>query len=189
MSTNPDKHSRQASEEGLQHAAEHAKPGKKNPVLLYLVILFAAAFVLLLMSYLMQQRSNQAAMDNLQQTSNSAVQSLENLITERDTLATQAEELEKQLDQLKADLKDAQTDAQALQQQSDTLSRQLKAMEYFWQIDDYYARGYYTQARALIETVEEQGLQTALPTENTTGTDRFSPAQRYQEIRDALLTD
>ena len=186
MSKKPDKHSGDG-EEGLQHAAEHAKPGKKNPVLLYLVILFAAAFVLLLMSYRMQQRANQVAMENLQQTSNSATQSLENLITERDALSEQVDEMQTQLDDLQDQLKQTQTDNTTLQQQADELSRQLKAMEYFWQIDDYYARGYYTQAKALIETVEEQGLQDALPSENTTGTDRFSPAQRYQEIRDALI--
>lgn len=180
---------RETTEEGLQHAAEHAKPGKKNPVLFYLVILFAAAFVLLLMSYRMQQRANQAAMDNLQQTSNSAVQSLENLIAERDALADQVKEMEGTLDQMQSDLEQSQAQGQELQTQADTLSRQLKAMEYFWQIDDYYARGYYRQARELIEVLESQNLQTALPAENTTGTDRFSPAQRYQEIRDALITE
>ena len=61
----------------LQHAAEHERPNKRNSVLFYLVILFAAAFVLLLMSFLMQQRANQAALDDLQQTSDSTVQSLE----------------------------------------------------------------------------------------------------------------
>ena len=53
-------------------------------MLFYLVILFAAAFLLLLLSYFMQQRANQDAMDDLQQTSDSAVQSLENLLQEKD---------------------------------------------------------------------------------------------------------
>ena len=188
MSKQPDKPTSPSSEEGLQHAAEHAKPGKKNPVLLYLVILFAAAFVLLLMSYRMQQRSNQVAMENLQQTSNSATQSLENLIQERDTLAEKVDQMEDQLSQLEESLDSAQKESQQSRDQAAALSRQLLAMEYFWQVDDYYARGYYTQARNLIESMEEQGLQNDLPTENTTGTDRFSPAQRYQEIYDALMS-
>ena len=41
-------------------------PTNAISVLLYLAILFAAAFLLLLMSYFMQQRANQAALDNLQ---------------------------------------------------------------------------------------------------------------------------
>lgn len=187
MSEHTEKQEQETTEEGLQHAAEHAKPGKKNPVLLYLVILFGAAFVLLLMSYRMQQRSNQVAMENLQQTSNSATQSLENLIRERDALSEQVQEMEETIDTLEQELDSTQQQQNQLESQTAELARQLKAMEYFWQIDDYYARGYYTQAEALIEVMEEQGLQTALPEENTTGTDRFSPAQRYQEIRDALL--
>lgn len=183
-----DKHNSSDSSEraGLQHEAEHSKPGKRNPVLLYLVILFAAAFLLLLMSYLMQQRSNQAALDNLQQTSDSAVQSLDNLIQERDALAEQVSDLESQVSKLESDLDDAQREAEQAQTENEQTAQQLKAMEYFWQIDDYYARGFYSQARSLIETFEAQGLKEALPAENTTGTDRFSPAQRYEEIYNAL---
>ena len=72
MSTDSDKQERSR----LQHEAEHERPHKRSSVLLYLVILFAAAFLLLLMSYFMQQRANQEAMDKLEQTSDSATQSL-----------------------------------------------------------------------------------------------------------------
>ena len=77
----------------LQHDAEHERPHKKNSVLFYLMILFAAAFLLLLLSYFMQQRVNQEALDDLEQTSNSAVESLENLIAERDALKLQVSAL------------------------------------------------------------------------------------------------
>ena len=87
-------------EEGLQHAAEHERPNKRNSVLFYLVILFAAAFVLLLMSFLMQQRANQAALDDLQQTSDSTVQSLENMLQENESLKEQNAELQAQVDAL-----------------------------------------------------------------------------------------
>ena len=91
----------------LQHAAEHERPHRRGSVLIYLVILFAAAFVLLLMSFLMQQRANREAMDNLQQTSDSTVQYLENLLEENQTLKeenaalkAQAEALEEELDEI-----------------------------------------------------------------------------------------
>ena len=77
----------------LQHEAEHASPGKRNSVLIYLVILFAAAFLLLLLSYFMQQRANQEAMANLQQTSDSTVESLENMLQENESLKEQNEDL------------------------------------------------------------------------------------------------
>ena len=77
----------------LQHEAEHTRGPKKSPVTLYLTILFGAAFLLLLLSFFMQQRTNEAAMDQLQQTSNSAVESLENLLSERDELVAERDSL------------------------------------------------------------------------------------------------
>ena len=50
MSTGSDKE----EQVSLQHAAEHEKPHKKLSVMTYLVILIAAAFLLLLLSYFMQ---------------------------------------------------------------------------------------------------------------------------------------
>jgi hypothetical protein len=35
--------------------------------------------------------------------------------------------------------------------------------------------------------MEEAGLQEALPRENVTGTDRFSPYDRYMEIRGRIV--
>lgn len=67
------------------------------------MILFAAAFLLLLLSYFMQQRVNQEALDDLEQTSNSAVESLENLIAERDALKLQVSALEAERDTLQAE--------------------------------------------------------------------------------------
>ena len=59
------------SPEDLQHEAEHTPPPhKRGSVLLYLAILFGAAFLLLLMSYFMQQRANREAIDNYQKNSN-----------------------------------------------------------------------------------------------------------------------
>lgn len=171
---------------GLQHEAEHARPGKKNPVLFYLLILFIAAFLLLLMSYFMQQRANQDAMNDLKQTSNSATQSLDNLIQERDALEQQAAALESQLGSLENRLDEALAEKAILEGSLAAVEQQAEAMNWFWQIDDYYARGYFTQAKAMMERFEAKGLPAALPEENTTGTDRFSPAQRYQEINEAL---
>lgn len=151
---------------------------KKSRVVTYLAILFAAAFLLLLLSYLMQQRANEQTITDLTQSLTS-VHSLENLVTVNAQLQAENEQLQGELDAAKA----------AVQEASEAAGRQVRtvtAMEYFWQIDDYYARGYYGQARTLIEQFEPLGLKDALPTQNNTGTDRFSPADRYQEIYDAL---
>ena len=58
-------------------------------------------------------------------------------------------------------------------------------MDWFWQINEAYVRGRYTQARTLIEDMGEE-LPEYLPKESITDNDRFSPYDRYQEIYEAL---
>ena len=84
---NQQDHNREEQEvQHLQHEAEHARPHKKVSVMGYLTILFAAAFLLLLLSYFMQQRANEQAISGLQATSNNAFDSINNLIAEKDEL-------------------------------------------------------------------------------------------------------
>ena len=86
----------------LQHAAEHERPNKRNSVLFYLVILFAAAFVLLLFTFLMERRQyqllnqqNEAQIDDSQQ-SVTAVQSLSSLYEENAALKEEQQALEEE---------------------------------------------------------------------------------------------
>lgn len=171
----------------LQHEAEHARPGKKNAVLFYLVILFAAAFLLLLLSYFMQQRTNQERVDHLQQTSNSAVQTLDNMLKENDELKLRSAELEEQLEEAQRELEGLQTLTHNLTVREESLTR---AMDLFWQIDEAYVRGRYSLCLTLIaqmeDTTQGSALKESLPRESTTDNGRFSPADRYQEICDAL---
>ena len=164
--------------EDLQHQAEHTKPHRHMSVLGYLAILFAMAFLLLLVAYLQQQRANAEATDALKQ-SVSTVESIQNLMADNESLRQQAEDLEAENAELEAACR-------AQKEELERLTDQAEAMQWFWQIDDYYVRGSYRKARELIQEFEAQGLKDDLPTENTTGTDRFSPSDRYQEIYDAL---
>ena len=84
--------------QSLQQQADRARPSSRKPVLVYLVILFAAAFVLLLLAFFMQKRANDVAIDNLEQTSHSAAESLENLVEERDALKEEAARLQNELE-------------------------------------------------------------------------------------------
>lgn len=81
---------------GLQHAAEHERPHKRLSVMNYLTILFAAAFLLLLLSYLMQQRTNSETIEGLKQ-SVSAMQSIDSLQKEKEGLESQVALLEEQV--------------------------------------------------------------------------------------------
>ena len=86
----------------LQHAAEHASPGRRSPVLLYLVILFAIAFLLMLMAYFMQQRTNEQTQNDLNeqtQSYQSAVATLDSILAENEELKEQVEALQKAQDE------------------------------------------------------------------------------------------
>ena len=184
MSTEQEKHDRGR----LQHDAEHERPRKRNSVLFYLVILFAAAFLLLLMSYFSQQRANQTALDDLEATSHSAIETLDQILQEREALKDQVADLEQQLEEAQTELEGLETLANNLTVMQDRLTR---AMDLFWQINEAYVKGRYTQCRELIAQMEDvsQGsaLKESLPRESTTNNDRFSPADRYQEIYDAVM--
>lgn len=81
------------------------KPKSARSVAVYLVILFAAAFVLLLMAYFMQQRSNDEVIGNLQHSVNQ-FQTVEELREENQKLRDELEQAESRISQLEEQLED-----------------------------------------------------------------------------------
>ncbi len=163
-----------------------AARNNKNRVFSYLAILFAAAFLLLLMSYFMQQRANSEVIDGLTQSLNS-IHSLQNLVDVNEALEQENTTLKNENHTLEQERDALATEAQALKDQG-------AAMQYFWQINEAFVRGRYKLCRSLIEEMEAQTpssggdakLTDFLSKENITGTERFSPYDRYMEIYHAL---
>ena len=116
----------------------------------------------------------------------SAVQSLQNLYDENAALKEQLIRMEEETaglsDQLIAKEAELAVKNQTVEQQKNALL----AMDWFWQIDEAYVRGRYTVCKQLIDQMTELGLESYLPLESTTNTDRFSPAHRLEEIREKL---
>lgn len=162
----------------LQHQAEHTRVNRRINVIGYLAVLFVVAFLLLGFAYLQQQRINKETTDALKDSS-SAFQSIQQLMEENEHLKTQVGELEDQLSGTEEAL-DASERRAASQEAS------VKAMDYFWQIDEAYVRGRYTLCRQLIQALKDSGYEAALPDIKATDNDRFTPAARYAEIYDAL---
>lgn len=154
----------------------------RRSVLQYLAILFAAAFLLLLLTYVMQQRIERAQdqIDDLQASSDSALQTLENIIAERDKLKEENQTLNEELEQ-------AWQDVQESQSQIDSQERALQAMDWFWRIQRQFSRGYTSAARELAEAFEASGLVDDLPDVSVAEPDGPSPAQQYQELYDLLF--
>lgn len=158
----------------------------RNSVFRYIAYLFAAAFVLLLFTFMMERRQSQQQIDDLKQ-SNSAAQTLQGLIDENSQLKTEAGQLKEQLEDLQAQLAAAEEEQGLLQAQIQGGQRTDVAMQYFWQINDASVRGKTKLCRELIAALEEGNYQNDLPKENVTGTDRFSPYDRYMEIRNRVI--
>ena len=87
-----------------------SRQSRRSPVMGYLAILFAVAFLLLLWAYFQQQRSNTEATDALKQSA-SAVQSIQNLIDDNDALRQENETLKEQTAQLEKELADSKAAA------------------------------------------------------------------------------
>ena len=171
-------------EEDESRSDPPVKPQRKQSVAIYLIILFAAAFLLMLMAYLMDQRQNQA-MNDL----NQSLTGLQDSITDQSSLQDIYEDnmqLIQQVGQLEEQVKQLEEDKQSLTSQLSDQEKASQAMDWFWQIDEAYVLGRYSLCRELIQEIQDAGLVDYLPKESITDNGRFSPSGRYQEIYDAL---
>ena len=159
---------------------------RRSSVFRYIAVLFAAAFVLLLYTFMMERRQSQQQIDDMRQ-SPSATKTLQGLLDENSLLKIKIDELGEQVKELKRQLAAAQTDQSEAETQLQAQERAVQAMHWFWQIDEAYVRGRNKLCRELIQSLEDAGLQNDLPRENFTQNDRFSPYDRYLEIRGRLI--
>ena len=157
---------------------------RQRSVVHYIAILFAAAFLLMLMAYLMDQRQNEA-MNNL----NQSITGLQDSITDQNSLQDIYEDnmqLIQQVGQLEEQVKQLEEEKQSLTSQLSDQEKASQAMDWFWQIDEAYVLGRYSLCRDLIQEIQDAGLVDYLPKESITDNGRFSPSGRYQEIYEAL---
>ena len=169
------------------------RPNCKRSVTSYLLILFAAALVLLLFAYLMQQRSASEEMLNGIQQSISATKSVQEVYEENGRLKDEIHTMEDQVSQLQDQIRLMQDkierqdkEIQSLQQKTTDLQKSNQAMDWFWQIDEAYVRSRYNLCKELITRLNAAGLTEYLPRISITDNGRFSPYDRYLEIYDAL---
>ncbi len=156
---------------------------RRQSVVQYIAVLFAAAFVLLGMSYVMEKRQNAQEVDDLKKQSNSAMQSVEVLIQENEDLKQQVDDLKRQLEQTES--AHLQSEEELTRAQSDAANT-AAALDWFWQIDEAYVKNKWSLCRSLMQDMPE-GLADYLPQESVTDNGRFSPADRYAEIRQKVL--
>ena len=193
LSPAPEQESKPEPEKKPEHSHKH----RQKSVFQYITILFAAAFVLLLYTFMMERRQNDILqqqsndkLNQLQQQSISAVQSLDNLYKENEELKQSVDYLQEQVAQLEQEKLKLDQDLAAAQDTNQWQQRSAEAMDWFWQVDEAYVRGKYSLCRTLMRHLEDTGdgdpLKNYLPQESATKNGRFSPDHRYEEIYHAL---
>ena len=193
LSPAPEQESKPEPEKKPEHSHKH----RQKSVFQYITILFAAAFVLLLYTFMMERRQNDILqqqsndkLNQLQQQSVSAVQSLDNLYQENEYLKQSMDHLETQISNLEQEKQQLEQDLAASQDTVEWQQRSAEAMDWFWQVDEAYVRGKYSLCRTLMRHLEDTGdgdpLKNYLPQESATKNGRFSPYHRYEEIYHAL---
>ncbi len=158
-----------SSDETTAEPGPKQEPGQKQrsrsrPVKVYLTVMFLAAFCLLLLSFLMQQRNHQAIVD-----------------LGSDIRATQQiAELEQENQELRYQLDALEDEKAALEDRCDEAQRAADAIEWLRQMEQAESDSPQS-ARALAERFDETGLEDALPsTTPVEGTE--SPAKDYRDL-------
>lgn len=158
------------------------KPAKSKPVVVYIMILFIAAFLLMALSFLMHQRSNSEALGELQ-NSVSAMQevqaSQERVIGLQEELA----EVKSQLDEAVTRAETAEEQAAANLVERDMFERRSEALLALYQLQQHYSARELDACQELIRQFEA-GLADSLPQEDDSGV--TPPAERYQELKEAV---
>ena len=191
---------RSADDRQTPQAAEtgHADTGRSH-ILIYILILFIAAFLLMTLSFLSHQRSNEQVLGQLH-TNVSSLQKLQSALEENVRLQEQMDVQRLQLEEWKAELSASQNVQEQLtekisalekslvrlQTELDTLRQTASAIDALTQLQQLMISGDLTACRKIIADIETTGLDKLLPTTaDTPG--GLSPYQMYQQVK--LLTD
>lgn len=185
----PDHPSRPAPRRRLARPSRSQRR-RQSSVFRYIGVLFCAAFILLLFTFMMERRQYQRLQEENQdnkQQSVSATQTLNGILEENKQLKEQLEEQQGALEELQGRFARLEDDYTAAEQARVEQSRTAEAMDWFWQVNEAYVRGRYSKCRELISSLEGGGLEEYLPKESATNNDRFSPYDRYMEIRNKVI--
>lgn len=161
---------------------------KNNAVVNYIAILFGAAFLLLLMTYLMEQRQSAEALDGLR-NSVSAMQSVEGLYEQNSQLVEENNKLEQEILKAQNSFADLEEEKEELEEKVALHQKTEIALDWFWQVNEAFVLGKHTLAISLIEEMEALELDDLLPLASATDNKRFSPAHRYAEIYRELFPE
>ena len=155
----------------------------QKPVVVYIMILFIAAFLLMALSFAMNQRSQREAMGKLETSFNATVEEIQS--TQEQILA-----LEKELDNANDQLKNTEDLLQETTEALNTLQKEQNAMQALYLLQQKYSAGLYQECVTIAEQMDANGLVEVLspiPVSSETGGVVTAPYTRYQQLKEASL--
>ena len=138
-------------------------PSGKKPVVVYIMILFVVAFLLMALSFVMHQQSNSKVLGELQDS----VSAMQEIQDTQDRLLEMEQEL--------SDAEDALDQAQQTQE----------ALLALYQLQQQYSAGDMDGCLETLQRMDDEGLVDLLPDDRPEGV--TSPADRYQQLKEAVL--
>lgn len=164
------------SGEPVEQPEKQESKGKK-PVIVYIMILFSAAFLMMAWSFASHQRSNTEALGRLQ-SSVGAIQEVQ-------ALQEQIIQLQKELSEAEKQVEELESEAEYQQSVQETRDRELEAMNLLYALQQRYSAQNYEACREIIDRLETDSLWGAL-SDSQGGPDHVtSPAERYQQLKEA----
>ena len=160
------------------------RKSSQQPVLVYIMILFIAAFLLMALSSLMQQRSNDEAFGKLEHSLSNmqAIQAHQEQIIDLQKQLKDAEEAQdtllEEIGALESRIEDDKTAIAQEQQRTE-------AMLGLYSLQQNYLNLKYDACLAIVDYMESNGLVKLLPTKAID--DATSPNLRYGQLKEAVL--
>ena len=150
------------------------KPGKK-PVVVYIMILFIAAFLLMALSFFMHQRSNSEVLGELQDS----VTAMQEVQATQDALL----DLQNQLDEAQTTIDALESSAEETDAALAEAQRENQALLALYTIQQQYSAGDLAGCQASIDAFEASEYRDALPETAEEGV--TPPSQRYAQLKEA----
>ena len=167
------------------------KNKKSGPVFGYLAIMFAAAFLMLLLAYFIQQRNNEVAidglkdsithfesMDELLEDNRKLREELDALEQELDALEAEKEQLEEKISELESKYSELEQAYQDAQTSGEVAQADLLSWSVFWDAEQLYRTEQY---EACAEVVRSWGISSFYTTPE-------AAKERAKEIFDHMVS-
>ncbi len=167
------------NESGPLEPEKDLTPTGKKPVVVYIMVLFIAAFLLMAWSFASHQRSNTEAIGRLQ-SSVSAMQGVQERVVSLEKELGAAQDTIRELER-GTDLRDSELDA---------YRRQYQALANLYSLERLYRQENLEGCRKVIDRMEAEDLVVCL-SDNLPLSERelgltVSPWERYQQLKEAV---